>query len=52
MRNETQPKPVYEKPVVRDYGGLAELTAGTHNGNFLDATFPVHTPKSQLTFSG
>jgi hypothetical protein len=41
----------YEKPKVVDYGTLAQLTAGTKNGNFLDATFPVHTPKNKLTFS-
>ena len=41
----------YEKPAVIDYGDLLELTAGTHNGTQLDATFPVHTKKSQLTFS-
>jgi hypothetical protein len=42
----------YEKPKVRDYGDLTQLTAGGSTGNFLDASFPVHTPKSQLTFSG
>ena len=42
----------YEPPRVRDYGNLEELTAGAKNGNFTDATFPVSTPKSQLTFSG
>ena len=42
----------YEKPKVRDYGDLTQLTAGGSSGNFLDASFPVHTPKSQLTFSG
>jgi hypothetical protein len=42
----------YEKPKVVDYGTLAQLTAGNKNGNFLDATFPVHTPKNKLTFSG
>src|SRR5262249_10083783 len=40
-----------EKPKIVDYGTLAELTAGTKNGNFLDATFPVHPPKQNLTFS-
>ena len=44
--------PVYQKPTLLDYGALAQLTAGTKSGNFLDATFPVHTPKNKLTFSG
>jgi hypothetical protein len=42
----------YEKPTVRDYGDLAELTAGARSGSFTDATFPAHTPMSSLTFSG
>jgi hypothetical protein len=41
----------YEKPKILDYGTLAQLTAGTKNGQFLDASFPVHTPKNKLTFS-
>ena len=50
---DKQPEKVeYEKPKVRDYGDLTELTAGNKNGNFLDASFNIHTPKSQLTFSG
>jgi hypothetical protein len=52
MKNDEKQAPGYDKPKVRDYGSLEELTAGTKSGNFLDATFPVHTPKSQLTFSG
>ncbi|MCP9485216.1 MAG: lasso RiPP family leader peptide-containing protein [Gaiellaceae bacterium MAG52_C11] len=41
----------YETPDVVDYGDLVELTAGTQNGDFLDAAFPAGTPKSDLTFS-
>jgi hypothetical protein len=52
MKNDDKQATGYEKPQVRDYGSLEELTAGTKSGNFLDATFPVHTPKNQLTFSG
>jgi hypothetical protein len=42
----------YETPKIEDYGDLAELTAGNHEGEFTDAAFPVHTPKKLLTFSG
>jgi hypothetical protein len=41
----------YEAPRITDYGDLTELTAGQLSGNFTDATFPVHTPKLDLTFS-
>jgi hypothetical protein len=41
----------YEEPQVKDYGSLTEITAGTHTGNFLDAGFPVNTPRGDLTFS-
>jgi hypothetical protein len=40
----------YEKPKVVDYGDLVELTAGRHDGNWLDASFPINTPKRKLTF--
>lgn len=49
MEKTTQP---YEKPKVEDYGDLKDLTAGNKNGNNLDASFPIHTPKKLLTFSG
>jgi hypothetical protein len=42
----------YEAPRVEDHGDLAELTAGNKTGEFTDAAFPIHTPKSDLTFSG
>jgi hypothetical protein len=41
----------YEKPQVRDYGNVEELTAKAVAGTKLDATFPAGTPISQLTFS-
>jgi hypothetical protein len=42
----------YEAPRIKDHGDLAELTAGNQQGEFTDANFPAHTPKSNLTFSG
>lgn len=41
----------YEAPLVVDYGNLLEITAGQADGNFTDRTFPVNTPKRDLTFS-
>ena len=41
----------YVKPEVVDYGDLAELTAGTQSGEYLDATFPIGTARGQLGFS-
>jgi hypothetical protein len=43
--------PVYEAPTVTDYGNLTEITAGMSDGNFIDRSFPVNTPKRDLTFS-
>jgi hypothetical protein len=42
----------YETPQVTDYGTLEQLTAGQADGNFTDRTFPINTPKRDLTFSG
>jgi hypothetical protein len=42
----------YETPQVIDYGTLEQLTAGQSDGNFTDRSFPVNTPKRDLTFSG
>jgi hypothetical protein len=47
--NEVTPE--YEVPSVVDYGSLRELTAGQQGPNALDATFPVGTPRGDLTFS-
>lgn len=41
----------YERPQIKDYGTVAQLTAGGQNGENLDAAFPVGTPRSDLTFS-
>jgi hypothetical protein len=41
----------YVKPVITDYGDLADLTTGSADGDFTDAAFPAGTPKSALTFS-
>jgi hypothetical protein len=41
----------YIKPEIVDHGDLAELTAGTHTGNHLDANFPAGTTRGDLTFS-
>jgi hypothetical protein len=42
----------YEAPEIEDHGDLAELTAGSHTGEYTDKAFPTHTLKSELTFSG
>jgi hypothetical protein len=42
----------YEIPRIEDHGDLADLTAGSHEGEYTDKAFPVHTPKKDLTFSG
>lgn len=47
----TNTQPDYEAPHVQDYGDLVELTAGAADGESLDASFPVATPKRDLTFS-
>jgi hypothetical protein len=41
----------YETPLIADHGDLAELTAGNAEGESTDKSFPVHTPKKDLTFS-
>ncbi|HEV7460883.1 MAG TPA: lasso RiPP family leader peptide-containing protein [Solirubrobacteraceae bacterium] len=41
----------YETPKVVDLGDLVQVTAGQINGNFTDASFPVHTPFNDITFS-
>jgi hypothetical protein len=49
-RQKTTPRS-YTTPEIEDHGDLAELTAGQKLGEELDATFPIHTKKSQLTFT-
>ncbi len=41
----------YETPRIDDHGDLLELTAGSLAGTRTDMTFPVHTPKRDLTFT-
>jgi hypothetical protein len=41
----------YIKPEIADYGDLAELTAGTRDGDHLDADFPAGTARGLLGFS-
>ncbi len=41
----------YTKPAVTRHGSIEEMTKGGSSGSFLDATFPVGTPFSDLTFS-
>jgi hypothetical protein len=50
--DEQDVQPQYETPTVTDYGRLAELTAGAHDGSYLDADYPAGTAKSGLGFSG
>ncbi len=40
----------YETPRIEDHGDLAELTAGNSSGEYLDKTFPIGTPKKDLSF--
>jgi hypothetical protein len=40
----------YVKPEIKDYGDLAELTAGLSSGGRSDAVFPIH-PRRDWTFS-
>jgi len=42
----------YEAPRIEDHGDLAQLTAGSHEGESTDKAFPIHTPKKDITFSG
>lgn len=53
MKNTTQntQKQPYSSPTITDVGSVVERTLGQKDGEQLDATFPVNTPKSQLTFS-
>jgi hypothetical protein len=51
MKDQNREPQGYEAPVVIDYGDLNDLTGGSNDGYSLDADFPVHTKKSELTFS-
>jgi hypothetical protein len=41
----------YAKPELIAYGSIANITRGTQDGESLDATFPVGSLRSSLTFS-
>lgn len=41
----------YTAPRLNRLGSLEKLTLGSSDGYALDATFPINTPKSDLTFS-
>lgn len=41
----------YEPPTIEWLGSLADLTRGGATGAALDASFPVGTPFTDLTFS-
>lgn len=41
----------YETPQVVDHGTLVQMTAGQDDGDYTDRSFPVNTPKRDLTFS-
>ena len=49
--SETAEKKAYEAPRLNEVGSLRDLTRGSSDGNSLDASFPVNTPKRNLTFS-
>ncbi|WP_157462363.1 hypothetical protein [Crinalium epipsammum] len=44
-------KKEYTMPALTIYGNLEVLTQGGKDGEQLDASFPVNTPKGKLTFS-
>lgn len=41
----------YESPSIVDHGHLVDLTAGSQDGDYTDANFPVNTPRNEVTFS-
>ena len=41
----------YETPQIVELGTLAQITRANVTGDFLDDTFPVGTPQSELTFT-
>ena len=44
-------KKTYTKPTVEKVGTFESVTKAAGSGNLLDATFPLNTPFSDLTFS-
>jgi hypothetical protein len=41
----------YTPPMLVALGSMAALTQGNAGGSSLDKSFPIHTPKKDLTFS-
>lgn len=41
----------YEPPALTFHGSVGQHTGANHVGPFTDATFPAHTPVTDLTFS-
>lgn len=51
-QTEAQPaKKPYAAPHITVLGDIQAITLGNNGGQFLDASFPVNTPKKDLTFS-
>jgi|HubBroStandDraft_6_1064221.scaffolds.fasta_scaffold2268397_2 hypothetical protein len=50
-RQHESAKACYETPVLVRIGLFENITQGTSQGIYLDATFPIVTPDSKLTFS-
>ena len=50
-RTKENGKAPYERPMLTRIGSFEEITQGLSTGPDLDATFPVGTPDSKLTFS-
>jgi hypothetical protein len=51
VNTNTDGRANYAAPALERLGSLEEVTLGNAGGNKLDASFPVGTPKSSLTFS-
>jgi hypothetical protein len=44
-------KKIYASPELITHGDVEKVTLGGVTGAHLDASFPAHTPKGDLTFS-
>ncbi len=44
-------KSKYTKPDIEHVGSVTDLTLGSSDGDFTDASFPEGTPRGDLTFS-
>jgi hypothetical protein len=50
-RQHENARACYETPVLVRIGLFEDITQGTSQGIYLNATFPIGTPDSKLTFS-